>query len=337
MLWLNIATSNILVTLIMAILQFRTVNLTKLVCWLPLVSKAESRYRRLQRFFWNVSFDEKMLALFLTSFLWKWSYMLSMDRTNRQYWKTNINILTLGIVHNWIAIPVLWTLLDKKWCSDTDERIAIIQRFLAIFWKWSIDILLADREFIGAKRIEWLLEEKVPFIIRVRNNTKVCWFWEIKHIYKLFEKDRMYTPKHFAKRRIIRWIKLYISWMKVDWEYLIVISNHANSDHIVKYWQRRSIETLFWNFKSKWFSLEDTHLQKPERISTMIGVLAICTMRAHRVWERRNEQKRIIVKNHNRRQFSIFRYWLDYLRDIIQHISSNIALFIHSLQFLYCT
>lgn len=304
-----------------------------------LVSKTAliSRYKRLQRFFWRVEFDEKKLAEFLASFLWEWPYILSMDRTNRQYWKTDINILTIGIVRNGIAIPVLWTMLDKRWCSDTEERKELIKKFIDIFWKWSIEMLLADREFIGQQRIWRLLEQKIPFVIRIRNNTKISWFWEIKHVYRLFEKDRLYTPKHFSKRRVIRWLKLYISWMKVKDEYLIVISDSPNSKHIEHYGYRRSIETLFWNFKSRWFSLEDTHLQKPERISTMIWVLAICTMRAHRIGERRNEEKPILIKSHQRRQYSLFRYWLDYLRDIIEHISSNITLFNHSLQFLYCT
>ena len=337
MLWLNMCTSYVLSMLIIGILKYRTVNLTKLACCLDNVIAFASRYKRLQRLFRRFTFDEWMLARFLWSFLWKWPYMVSMDRTNRQYWKTDINILTLWIVVNWTAIPVLWTLLDKKGCSDTQERIDIVKKFIEIFWEWSIGLLLADREFIGKQWIDRLLKVKVSFVIRVRNNTKIVWFWDIKHIFKLFEKDRLYTPKHFSKRRLIRWLKLYISWMKVKDEYLIVISDQANTKHIEHYANRRAIETLFGNFKSRWFSLEDTHLQKPERIGTMIWILAICTMRAYRVWERRNEEKAIPIKAHHRKQYSIFRYGLDYLRDILDQLSFNTALFTNVLQFLYCT
>ena len=61
-----------------------------------------------------------------------------MDRTNWQWGKANINILTLGIAFKGIAIPIYWTLLDKKGSSDTQERIALIQKFIHSFGKQCI-------------------------------------------------------------------------------------------------------------------------------------------------------------------------------------------------------
>ena len=43
------------------------------------------------------------------------------------------NILMLAIVYRGIAIPIVWTLLNKRGNSDTKERIALIQRFISIF------------------------------------------------------------------------------------------------------------------------------------------------------------------------------------------------------------
>ncbi|BCR40537.1 hypothetical protein KHAB170019_13600 [Acinetobacter baumannii] len=40
----------------------------------------------------------------------------------------------LAIVYRGM-IPILWTLLNKRGNSDTKERIALIQRFIAIFGK----------------------------------------------------------------------------------------------------------------------------------------------------------------------------------------------------------
>ncbi len=75
---------------------------------------------------------------------------LTLDRTNWKWGKRNINILMLAIVYRGIAIPILWTLLNKRGNSDTKERIALIQRFIAIFenLKPCVD-MLPDREFIG--------------------------------------------------------------------------------------------------------------------------------------------------------------------------------------------
>ncbi|CAM0816742.1 transposase [Acinetobacter baumannii] len=54
---------------------------------------------------------------------------LTLDRTNWKWGKRDINILMLAIVYRGIAIPIVWTLLNKRGNSDTKERIALIQRF----------------------------------------------------------------------------------------------------------------------------------------------------------------------------------------------------------------
>ncbi len=61
--------------------------------------------------------------------------------------KRNINILMLAIVYRGIAIPILWTLLNKRGNSDTKERIALIQRFIAIFGKDRIECVRRQRVY----------------------------------------------------------------------------------------------------------------------------------------------------------------------------------------------
>jgi hypothetical protein len=48
-------------------------------------------------------------------------------------------------------VPLMWTVLDKAGNSNTDERIALMRRYLALFGAGSIQMLLADREFTGLK------------------------------------------------------------------------------------------------------------------------------------------------------------------------------------------
>ncbi|STX93111.1 putative transposase [Legionella londiniensis] len=90
------------------------------------------------------------------------------------YWrwgKSDINILMLGIVFKGTAIPIYWMLLDKGGNSDTPERIALIQMFIDHFGKNCIKGILTDREFVGKDWFGWLLNEKIPFHIRIKNNT----------------------------------------------------------------------------------------------------------------------------------------------------------------------
>ena len=78
-------------------------------------------YRQISQLIFNMfSFDQVQLTL---------------DRTNWK-WENEILIsLMLAIVYRGIAIPILWTLLNKRGNSDTKERIALIQRFIAILVK----------------------------------------------------------------------------------------------------------------------------------------------------------------------------------------------------------
>ncbi len=52
--------------------------------------------------------------------------------------------------------------------QDTKERIALIQRFIAIFGKDRIVNVFADREFIGEQWFTWLIEQDINFCIRVK-------------------------------------------------------------------------------------------------------------------------------------------------------------------------
>lgn len=54
--------------------------------------------------------------------------------------------------------------------STSRERRALLQRFIGQFGKSRIKGLLADREFIGDTWMGWLIQERIPFNIRIRNN-----------------------------------------------------------------------------------------------------------------------------------------------------------------------
>lgn len=158
--------------ILLALLVTRTVNLNKIACSMSSQADKTSRYRRLQRFFAEVTIDFEMIAgfIFRLFFVTNGSWYLTMDRTNWKWGKADINILTLGIAFKGIAVPIYWELLDKRGNSDTEERIALIQKFINRFGKSCIAGLLADREFIGQEWFGWLIKEQIPFWIRIKDN-----------------------------------------------------------------------------------------------------------------------------------------------------------------------
>jgi hypothetical protein len=53
-------------------------------------------------------------------------WVLSIDRTNWEFGGCVFNILMLGVVHEGVAFPLLWVMLDKKGNSNQGERIGSI-------------------------------------------------------------------------------------------------------------------------------------------------------------------------------------------------------------------
>ena len=114
-------------------------------------NKAEvcSSSRRIQRLIAECIINTDLIAkLILKLIPVKGLYSLSMDRTNWKSRDTNINILTLGIIHDGMAFPVIFKMMNKRGNSNTEERVELITRFLGLAGEGSIAHLMADREFV---------------------------------------------------------------------------------------------------------------------------------------------------------------------------------------------
>ena len=84
------------------------------------------------------------------------------------------------------------------------------------------------------------------------------------------------------------------------------------------YRQRWEVETLFAALKSRGFDLEATHLTAPGRIRRLIGLLAVAFAWSHLVGEKQAKTHGPPPrKAHGRRSWSLFRYGLDRLQDIL--------------------
>ena len=97
-----------------------------------------------------------------------------MDRTNWKYGKRHINILTVGIVVNKIAVPIAWKLLPqktKRGNPNTKQRIAIMQKLLLLMEAEDIQVLTMNREFGGEKWLNYLGTKSIGYVVRIKSNT----------------------------------------------------------------------------------------------------------------------------------------------------------------------
>src|SRR3990167_9606604 len=266
----NKARPTCFVGMLLSLMVTRTVNLSKLACVFASDAKPSSRYRRLQRFFaeFVIEYDRIALFIFELFFTGDENYYLTLDRTNWKWGQSAINILTLGITFKGTAIPIYWELLDKKGNSDTEERVALIRKFISRFGRGRIAGLLGDREFVGKKWFGWLMKKNIPFYIRIKNNTVTTNSRGLSVRIDALFYDLVPGETHIIRdKRHIFGHALYLACLKLqDGKLLIVATTEGPENAIEIYAKRWEIETLFGCLKGRGFHFEDTHITELERI-----------------------------------------------------------------------
>ena len=318
----NKARISFLANIITALFKVRSVNLTDLSAALSGKAKADSKYKQLQRFFRVFEMDINSVSSMIAALvpISKENWTLSMDRTNWKLGKANINILCVGICYRGICFPLVWLPLDKKGNSNTDERISVIESFIHLFGETKIKCLTGDREFIGFQWFTYLLIHGIPFRMRVKENFVVTSSKGRKAPIKaLFRNLRQGGEERVLSRpRKICGVNVFIVGKKlISGEYLIVVTDAKPETAMDDYCLRWGIETLFGCLKTRGFNFESTHLTKLDRINKLVAVLAIAFSWCHITGEWLHEQKPIKIKKHGRLAVSIFRYGLNWLREIV--------------------
>lgn len=268
----NLSRLKCLADIIFSITKSRSVNLVKLATDSQMESSQSSRYRRFQRFF--ASWKLPMLAI--TQLILakipkpKDGYILSIDRTNWQFGKTHINILTIGVIIGKVAVPLVWQTLpqtSKRGNSNTKLRIGLMSKLLEVLPAKDIYFIAMDREFHGKKWLDWLDKQNVTFVLRIKANTIVG-----NQLARECKRSRQ-------ERQSIWGMKLYFGKKEVQTqrtETLYVVSNHLKSRKALNAYQRRwGIEVLFGHFKKKGLNIEDTHLREAKRIDTLVAVVTL--------------------------------------------------------------
>ncbi len=309
----------------------KTINFKEIAVTMPDSSSRVARYKRIYRFFANFDLDYIVIAKWLFDIFFSNStnYYISIDRTNWFWGRAKINIFMLSICHEGMSIPIFWTMLNKAGMSTAQEQISLISKFTNVFGSDRIEALLADREFPNRKLVSWLVEQNITFYMRLKHNVDVnIKSKKFKSAGELFNHLAPFEHSVFGMRVNIWGSKVYLAGSKNSREDLMIIITNGNPKIAVACYLRRwEIETLFQCLKGRGFRFEDTHVTDLKRIKKIVAMLAIGVAWAHKTGEWLAEKKPIQLKNIRgqlRPQYSLFRYGLDYLRDLFTQEKNNI-------------
>ena len=270
-----------LALIVIAMVSARTVNLSHLAAERPGAAKVASTYRRFQRFFqhvrlgldWSAPLIARMSGLDAGG-----SWALALDRTQWRVGETEVNYLVLAVVTRRARLPLMWTVVPGRGCSDTAQRIELMRRYLALFDASTIRLLTADREFIGQEWLDFLDEAGVPFAIRLREDLRVTDGdgHDLTLAARLRGRGRgrgfegWIGPRGAHGRR-----KLFFVAKILKGEWLILATNVAPRAALDGYKKRWAIECLVSDAKTRGLNLEDTRLTAPEKLDLMMGLVAL--------------------------------------------------------------
>jgi hypothetical protein len=263
---------------LLALLKVKQVNLSELALGFGGMAQSESNYKRLQRFFGGFDLDYSVIARTIVNWMQiPQPWVLSLDRTTWEFGTHCHNILTLGIVHEGIAFPVLWWMLNKKGNSNSDERMRLVEEFCRIFPTAQVCYLCGDREFIGQVWLRYLLlEPSMPFRLRIRATDK------IEHQGRLLSSKVVFAHLRVGQAQTLKgtcrvWgSPVTVEGLRLeDGTLLVVISPDDTEGLVADYALRWGIETLFGIFKTRGFCLESTHFTEPERLRKLFALLTL--------------------------------------------------------------
>ena len=297
-------------------------------------SKPASNLRRIQNFFADYDMDYLANARLLMSFIPLRGLDISIDRTNWKFGETNINILCLTVSYKGVGVPILFELLDKRGNSNVDERVELLDQFIALFGAKCINSFTADREFIGDKWYNYLILNKIPFYIRLPKSHRLT-LGGIN--YRIDELINAYVPKgekHIHNIEMHGICPLSIGLRKLpkngkkrkEDDYLAVLTNDPNTNALQVYKKRWTIETFFQSIKKRGFDIEQTHLDQAYRLKKLFAFVALAFVLCLTVGVHHDQSVKLIeIKNNGYKQNSFFRVGLDKLKRALNHVFDDIA------------
>ncbi len=257
-------------------------NLSHLACHFPGPALHASNYRRLQRFFQFVRLDGDVVAwLALTMLgLERRKLVLALDRTNWRLGKSDINILVLAVITRRFRMPLMWSFLTHGGSSDCKLRCALMGRFVRQFGAGRVEILLADREFIGGKWLEYLNKTRIPFAIRLKANMylhrEARGVAQLSSLLRNPRGPKVWTgwladmPRTEAHRLTLKCRRIR------GGETLIIATNTGNPGRAFNMYRKRwGIECLFADTKSRGLNFEDTHITNPAKLTTILCLVTL--------------------------------------------------------------
>ena len=316
----NLARKTFVALFVIALIKQRKVQFNELAVVLNDEAKITSNQNRIEDFFREVDINCQALAKLMLALLPKKTKLrLTIDRTEWDFGKCQVNILMVLIGYGDLQLPLYWELLDNKsGNSNSQNRIDLLEKCFAIVDIKRIGLVVGDREFVGQKWIKYLKYNGLQFVMRLpkhhlitTSNGEAIGIADLK-----LAVGRSCT---FTECQVDGcWGRTWIKRLDED-DYLYLFGTVDVKFMGQLYRKRWCIEVFFQNLKGRGFDLASTHLRSLTKLSKLVALvsLAYAFCASFGLCYHQKVQS-IKTKKHGYKANSFARYGLNQLRTILR-------------------
>lgn len=320
-----------LVSIVRSLCLCETVCLSRLSLYLG-YNHQKSAYQRLRRFLVKIEFCQEVLAKAFVHLSGLESYpkwVVILDRTYWVFGKTHLTFLYMTVSVGPVCIPLFFSLLgpNKKGNSSFEERKCLLDLFIKCFGKERILYLLGDREFIGEKWLNYLIEFKIPFSQRLKEKGQTL--TNAKGIsvkaYHLFQDLSLGEKRELGMRKIGTFgnLILKVQGLRTFKGDLVVVAYQGVDDPLEAYKGRWAIEICFRTLKSNGFHMEDSHVTDPKRIVCLLSMVSLAYALTVSIGCILEKTKPRVIKKHGYPEKGLVRHTLDLIKPTILKLFAN--------------
>lgn len=191
--------------------------------------------------------------------------------------------LTLSVVYQGVAIPILWVDLRKQGLSNQKQRIALLKKAKKYF-QLEGKILLADREYIGRDWFKFLIDSNIDFVIRLRDKnykTEInaapgkSYDALVKKVLRSKKAAKVVGKTFEIEGMTLQWVVAKNPNVDAKERFIYLLTNliiHP-AKVVSSYPIRWQIEVCFKHLKSNGFDLEKINVEGKARQKLLIAIL----------------------------------------------------------------
>lgn len=196
------------------------------------------------------------------------------------------------------ALPFLWVVKKTEGNIGFEEQKTLLNHLDVILPEGAKVLLMGDRFYGTCSLVDYCTQRTWSYRLRLKGNINIQIASEIISASQLATREEKFLTNVFLATSGVKTNIGFIHEAGHPEPWIIIMDAIPDRNTTLDYGKRWSIESLFSDFKTRGFGLEDTQMRLPDRLSRLILVMALAIYYAVNagVWDEENNPTSIEKK-----------------------------------------